>query len=305
MDRSSALAQGRAFLPLPDQTELLFTGPDRYRYLNGQLTNAVSDRMPADRDLPACVLTVKGKLCGLVRLQREPDAIRLNAEPELREDLLARLEKYLIADDVELRDVTGQTQRVHVNAALAPEWIARFRGSRSERLGVEGTDLLCPPDEFPALRRRLTESGFTEVNIEDTEPFRIERGIPRWGAELSADILPMEAGLARVAIDFHKGCYLGQEIISRIRSVGHVNKQVMRLRSRTELRREAKLFLPGTTPDDRPVGWITSAAYSFTLETWVALGYVKSAVTDNRLETREPDGAVTEVEVRGPAGEPQ
>jgi folate-binding protein YgfZ len=131
------------------------------------------------------------------------------------------------------------------------------------------------------------------------ESLRIESGTPRWGAELTEETLPPEAGLDLTAIDYHKGCYIGQEVISRIKSVGHVNRQ---LAGFTALNRLTPLA-PGMTlhPESdpaKPAGEITSAAWSFGLECWAALGYLKRGFAGTALLARAPDGSTVGVQIR-------
>jgi folate-binding protein YgfZ len=106
---------------------------------------------------------------------------------------------------------------------------------------------------------------------------RIEAGCPRWGAELTPETLPPEAGLERTHIDYHKGCYIGQETISRLRSVGHVNRELVGFESVSGqmLAPGLQIFAPDAEPESRPLGQLTSAAWSFALAKPVALGYLK------------------------------
>jgi folate-binding protein YgfZ len=107
------------------------------------------------------------------------------------------------------------------------------------------------------------------------ELLRIEAGIPRWGRELTAETLPPEAGLDRTHIDYHKGCYIGQEVISRVKSVGHVNRHLRGFTSP-----EGKPLPPGgrlfsAAEPARPCGQLTSTAWSFALAMPIGLGYLK------------------------------
>jgi folate-binding protein YgfZ len=130
-----------------------------------------------------------------------------------------------------------------------------------------------------------------------SEVLRIEAGVPRWGRELTEDTLPPEAGLDRTHVDYHKGCYIGQEVISRLKSVGHVNRQLSGFVSAAgePLIPGASLFVPGD--DARAVGMLTSAAYSFALEKPIALGYLKRGSPTGELLARpaEASGAVVTV----------
>src|SRR5205823_5260999 len=96
----------------------------------------------------------------------------------------------------------------------------------SNRFRVPGIDLWFPAGEAASVRAQLKE---TPIDSGTLENLRIEQGIARWGNELSENVIPIEAGLDRNAISYTKGCYLGQEVISRIKSIGHVNRLLMRL----------------------------------------------------------------------------
>ena len=150
--------------------------------------------------------------------------------------------------------------------------------------------------------RTVLRATFVELDEDLLEIFRIEAGIPKWGAELDENTLPNEAGLERDAIDFHKGCYVGQEVISRIKSVGHVNRSLRGFVSDSPLAAGMKLFAPNEAKpneDEKPVGNFTSAAWSFGLEKWAALGYLKRGFDSPVLEARADDGsAVVKVEVK-------
>jgi folate-binding protein YgfZ len=119
-------------------------------------------------------------------------------------------------------------------------------------------------------------SGRVVLSPEDIENLRIERGIPRWGGELDENTLPPEAGLDRTHIDYHKGCYIGQEVISRIKSIGHVNRRLAGFVSTTGARLDSESsIVPAASPDGEPCGVLTSAGWSFALEKPVALGYLR------------------------------
>jgi folate-binding protein YgfZ len=114
----------------------------------------------------------------------------------------------------------------------------------------------------------------TPVSAEELERFRIERGIPRWGTELSEEVIPGEAGLDERAISYIKGCYLGQEIISRLRSLGHVNRHLLgvRLTSGASLQVGDQLVVED---GGKQIGNITSACFSDRLGGWIGLAFVR------------------------------
>jgi len=128
------------------------------------------------------------------------------------------------------------------------------------------------------------------------ETLRIEAGIPRWGFELGEDTLPPEAGLDRTHIDYHKGCYIGQEVISRLKSVGHVNRQLTGFVSEAgaPLSPGMAIFAAASATQ---TGVLTSAAYSFALEKPIALGYLKRGSPLDGLIARPVESTDAEVRV--------
>ena len=209
-------------IDLSGRTLLRLAGGDRQRYLNGQVSNDVR-KLTAENSLAACVTTIKGKLDALVHLTETDDAYLIDTEAALRESIHARLDKYIIADDCELSDVSDDWHLIHVLGGIDSPHPTRA----SERFGQPGTDLWLPTTEpAPAELEFLTAAA--------TESLRIRNGVPQWGAELTPATLPAEARLDETAVDFHKGCYIGQEVISRIKSVGRVNRKLVRLRATAE-----------------------------------------------------------------------
>jgi folate-binding protein YgfZ len=287
-----------ALIDLTDRAKWRLTGADRIRYLNGQVTNDIR-RARADTALTACVTTAKGRLSGLIFVSAAADFLRADAEPELREPLTARLERYIIADDVTLQDVTDEECLFHLlpsaGSSAAVQDIAGIETRTTTRFGRPGLDILAPSAEHP---RILAALATTHVLIPAplAEVFRIEAGIPRWGAELTEETLPPEAGLDLTAVDYHKGCYIGQEVISRIKSVGHVNRQLTGFTAPSPLAPRMTLHNPADAA--KSIGEITSAAWSFGLECWVALGYLKRGFALPALEARSPDGGIVPVQIR-------
>lgn len=251
---------------------LRITGVDRVRFLNGQITNDVR-KAAAERALRACVLSTKGRIDADIFLVVEGESFIVDAEPGTGERLAARLDRYIIADDVQVEDVSDRFALFHVLGPNVPV-IDGSRAVRATRFGIEGTDLwLQRPDYASAVAELSTQLSFCDE--ECAEVFRIERGIPRAGRELTDEIIPTEAGLEASAIDYAKGCYIGQEVISRIKMSGQTNKRLCGLRApgeRSSLAAGMRLF---TVADAKDVGWITSVATSSRLGKTIALGFVK------------------------------
>jgi tRNA-modifying protein YgfZ len=290
----------RGLADLSGRTQLILTGGDRVRYLNGQVSNDVR-KASATEALYACVMTAKGKMCADVFISAETDRLRIDAEGALRESLVARLERYIIADHVVIEDATDSAAILHVfgvERALLPEVEALVRACN--RFGIPGLDLIVDREKFSTVWRLLS-SSLPVASEGECEVLRVERGVPRWGAELSEAILPVEAGLDRTAIDYNKGCYIGQEIVSRLKSVGHVNRHLRGFAAKPgggALRAGMRLMDPAAP--EREAGWITSVVYSSTFSRNLALGYLRRDTRGTTLQARNEAGGevVCEVEVR-------
>ncbi len=199
---------------------LKVVGGDRVRFLNGQVTNDVS-RIPVGEGWYAATCTAKGRMVADFWISNRGEEFWLDTDLSQREVLRERLEKYLIADDV---------------------------------------------DEIKLLR--------------------ILNRVPCWGFELSPEILPPEAGMDRNGIRYDKGCYVGQEVMARIKSIGHVSKLLVQLDSSSEKVpvEGGKIFHQG-----KSVGWITSSILNPLTGKGIALGYVSWLLSATTSEV-EVDG---------------
>lgn len=203
---------------------LKFEGPDTVRFLNGQVTQDVGKIVLSDKAMPACVTDHKGKLQFRVWLHARDEAVLVEAPEDLKEDLEARLTRYLIADDVEVEDLSGQWQLHHLTDFIGEEVdLGNTITKGSARMGSDGLDVWLPAGEANPL------TGIPVLEGDALEALRIERGIPAWGRELTKGILPPEAGLEATDISYTKGCYIGQEVISRIKSAGKVPRRMVQL----------------------------------------------------------------------------
>lgn len=259
---------------------LSFKGPDAVRYLNGQLTQDTRDLSEAA--LPSCVTDAKGKLQAFVHVFRGPgDELWIEAPAEMAGDLEARLTRYLIADDVEVQDLTGQWQLTHIVDAttrpIADGGIVRS----SSRIDESGFDLWLPAG---------SPTGYPLLSPDEAETRRITARISAWGSELTAGMLPPEAGLDRHAISYRKGCYIGQEVLSRIKSAGRVNRRLAAFLVDAEASAGDRLL--GSS--ERPAGTLTSVApRPGDIGRFAALGYLdKSAYEATDLAIAGKPGRV-------------
>ena len=292
-------AQG-AFFDLSPRVKLRLTGADALRFLNGQISNDLR-KATADFAIQASVLSAKGKLNANVFISAETDSFVVDADPEVREELPARIERYIIADDVQIEDVTESFAIFHVIGETKPALSRPLRTVWADRFGCPGWDIWAERAEWERVRQELS-ANLASCDEECAEIFRIERGIPRWGRELTDQIIPTEANLEATSIDYSKGCYIGQEVISRIKMSGQTNKRLCGLVSISGAPLRAGMRLVPDEGDGKEAGWITSATRSPRLEREIALGYVKrgfNSVTA-RFQAIPPEnsgGAKTSVEL--------
>jgi len=262
---------GRCFLDLSDRTKLRLTGTDQLRFVNGQITNDIR-KATASSAIAACVLNVKGKLNAHLFASVRDDSIFIDADPALNEALTGRLERYIIADDVQIEDVSAQFSLFHVIGE--PPNIADGTVLSANRFGQPGFDLWVDSTRHDAVAESLSaEVPFCDRDC--AEVLRIEQGVPSWGRELTEEIIPVEANLEESSIDYAKGCYIGQEVISRMKMSGQRNKSLCGLvvPNDTALISGTKLF--SAADNEREIGWITSAVWSDRLGKYIGLGYLK------------------------------
>jgi folate-binding protein YgfZ len=249
------------------------TGPDAQRYLNGQVTADIT-KLAVGQGCYASVCTAKGRMEGDLFVARHGDAFYLDAAFVLHESLGLRLEKYLIADDAAFEDLAEVWRLSHVFGARPPSIPAGGFSIPNARYGLPGHDVWIAGSAAAIV-------GET-VSADVIETLRLEQGIPIWGAELTPTTLPPEGGPRLLAsISYTKGCYVGQETIARLKSVGHVNRTLVFFRS------DSNAFPSPATKlrqGDREVGVITSGGFSPRLERGVALGYVQRALAEPGTE---------------------
>ena len=248
-------------------------GNDRLRFLNGQATADVG-KATISRAVEACFLDGKGKMTAHGFLFAAPDCIFLDADSALKEILQPRLERYIIADDVSIEDASDRLSILHVLTETAPVLPnAKWTISR-RRFARPGWDLWIDASEHEKAAQKLADA-FSLCDSECAEVLRIEQGIPRWDRELTNEIIPIEANLEERAIDYEKGCYIGQEVISRMKMSGQRNKRLCGLISTKDLPLSPRMNLVAAPGEEKNAGWITSAAHSERLGKEIALGYVR------------------------------
>jgi folate-binding protein YgfZ len=312
----AALRENAGVLDLSFRSRICLTGADRVRFLHGQVTNDVK-RLKTGEGCYAAITTAKGKMESDLNICALQDELLLDLEPGLTDKVSRRLEKYIVSDDVQVVDVTPHygllsvhgpkaeavvkalgiflelaektLQSVKVSDATLGEIYlvghSRIFLNASDAHGLTrrpmGFDLFVPTNSLGAVADKLIAAaksfGGRACGWDALEIARIEAGIPRFGADMDETNIPLEAGIEARAVSYSKGCYIGQEVINRIHSIGHVNKELRGLRLADELKslpaKGDKLF-----HDGKEIGYVTSAIKSPTLNANLALGYVRREV---------------------------
>jgi tRNA-modifying protein YgfZ len=275
-------------------------GRDPLRMIQGLVTNDVAGA-PPDNAVYALLLTPKGKLLADLRVHRRDGELLLESDTGAQANVTDTLRKFvppLFArfepDAVHgVLGVYGPQSRLLVDGLLgtrldehAPEHAgttAEVDGHpvtavRTRWLGVDGWDIIASHDALAAVRALLEDRAVAPLSADALEALRMEAGSPRWGAELTEDVIPLEAGLREAAISETKGCYTGQEIIIRILHRGHVNWHLrgMLLGDAPLPERDTPLL---SAEDGRKLGRITSACASPALGQTIALGYGRRELT--------------------------
>lgn len=260
------------------------------------VSNDVSALSPG-QGLYAAILDVNGKILSDARIRCAEDSFLLDLWEPLKDRILTHLDRYLVADEVEILDLGGHYGIVSLQGPESRALLERLAGGfdigsepygyrrvsleatevdvvRDSHTGEEGFDLVIAAGALLRVVSRIEETGrglsLQWVGREAQETLRIEAGIPLYGVDMDERSLLLETGLDH-AVSFHKGCYLGQEVVERIRSRGHVNRKL------------AGLLLEGKEPPppgaiirhgENEAGKITSAVFSPALGRPIALGYV-------------------------------
>lgn len=262
MSETKALADGTG------RGLIQVTGEDRRRLIHAMSTNHIEEMQPGDQRY-TFFLNAQGRIIADAWVVCGESDLLLDTEAATREKLFAHLDKFIIADDAYLEDVTEQY------AVLVDEEGRRYYPRREEK------------------QAEIERLGRPVLTVEEAEVRRIEKGEPRYGVDIPETVLVQETQQMQ-AVHFAKGCYLGQEIVERVRARATVHKHLWPLRVASEAIPEAHTeFFAGETK----AGWITSAAYSPRLKQVVALGYVSAAYSSGAKEMRLRGGAADGAQV--------
>jgi folate-binding protein YgfZ len=294
-----ALREEAGFL-VRDRAAFTVSGPDGAEYLQGQLTNDIEALEP-DGGCYAALLDRKGHLSSDMRvLRRENGDLWLDLEPGAAEAVLKHLRTYSIGREVQIEDESDRWAIVSLIGpragelsgfeGLGPEHAQRSRQwGGTEVLGVAtdlGVDLIVKAEDAPELEGALSAGGAVRVSDDAAEIVRVETGRPRLGLEMGPEHMPAEAGIVERAVNFEKGCYIGQEPVARLHYRGKPNRTLRGLRLSAPAAQGDSLLL-----GDREVGTVGTTALS-PAHGPIALAIVRREAEDGeRLSVG--DGSIT------------
>lgn len=287
---------GCGVIDLSSRGRIRVSGSEAVLFLNGLITNDMKT-LEDQRWMPAVFPNVQGRLIAAVRVIRLDgnSGFLLDTEAQTHQVLLKTIERFTMAGDFKVNDVSSETSMLTVQGREAKEVIEALIGTsvadiphdgvfetnwnnisttviRASHTGEDGFDLIFQRDAKTAIIDELTTSGATLVSEETFEVLRIEAGVGRFGQDMDETNVVIEANLDD-AISFTKGCYIGQEIIIRIKHRGHVAKKLTGLGFEN-----SEIATPGAlikSSEGKDIGRITSAIFSPLLGKAIALGYVR------------------------------
>lgn len=284
-----------------DRVRIEVTGPDRAKFLHNLTTNEVK-RLPAGRGCEAFVTSLQGKTIAYVIMLAEQDRILVRTDPGGAGLALPHLRKYGVFDDVTIEDVSDMTFEFHLAGARVADLIHEIGGRlleepdyahvattiggqpvrviRESPTTLPGLTIIGARSSAETVREALVKGArdfaVIELDPQTFEVLRIEAGTPVFGKDISEKNLPQEIGRDDRAINFVKGCYLGQETVARIDALGHVNQI---LRGLEIVGSVWSLPAPGwiLKDGDKVVGSVTSGAVSPQRDEIVALAMVRTS----------------------------
>jgi aminomethyltransferase len=274
-----------------DRALISLTGRDRVRWLNGMVSNNVRD-LPEGHGVYAFVLNAQGQIQGELCILNRGESLLLEIDRAQAETLLPLLRRYIIMDKVEVEDLSDKLMTLGLAGPKSAEALgalglnstdlAPLQFRQEQRNGLEITvirgDNSCVPnyelwvakEHAESLWNALVATGAQEINDDALETFRILCGVPKIGQDIRERTLPQETGQER-ALSFTKGCYIGQEIVERIRARGSVHRALVGF----EVEGPAPSSGTKVQYEGKDVGEITSVASAPLKQKLLALGYMR------------------------------
>jgi len=270
------------------------SGSEATMFLNGLITNDVKN-LAQNRWMPAVFPTVQGRLIGAVRVIRANDpSLLIDTETASHEAVLKTISRFTLAGDFKVSDVTAETALLTLQGQGAAEILQNVFDHgvsdlpengvrettwqnfavtiiRASHTGEDGFDLVIDLSRAPELQKALESAGAQPIGADTFEILRVEAGIARFGVDMDETNVVPETNLDD-AVSFTKGCYVGQEIIVRIKHRGHPAKKLTGLRFETDQQIEPGAII--RSQENQEIGRVTSAVISPRSGS-IGLGYVR------------------------------
>lgn len=307
---------GAGLIDLSPRGRILVSGTEAVQFLNGLITNDMKT-LAENSWMPAAFPNVQGRLIASVRVIRLRDdetgqttpvglpslgprenvcpTFLIDTEAATHERVLKTIERFTLAGDFRVKDISSETALLSVQGRKATGAISSVLGESAARLGdneatkikwqesdvtvihathtmADGFDLIVNSNQAIGLWDALHSAGARPVGYDAFEILRIEAGLPRYGADMDETNVVTEAPLD-AAVSYTKGCYVGQEIIARIKYRGHVAKKLSGILFNQPVKVESGAIIKSI--DDKEIGRTTSIAVSPNLGRTIALGYLK------------------------------
>jgi len=268
---------GVGLIDLSARGRISVSGSEAVTFLNGLITNDMKT-LAENESMPAAFANVQGRLLASVRVTRRAHDFLLDTEAVTHEKVIKLIERFTLAGDFKVADLTTDSALISIQGRGASALLEQITLPDDTMVipathtGEDGFDLIISAAEKDRLWQMLVAAGATPVSAEVEEILRIEAGIARYGVDMDETNVVTETNLDD-AVSYTKGCYLGQEIIVRIKHRGHVAKKLTGLRFETDQTIEAGAVI--TSSDDKAIGRVTSATFSPQMQTTIALGYVR------------------------------
>ncbi|HJY80685.1 MAG TPA: aminomethyltransferase family protein [Candidatus Binatia bacterium] len=291
-----AVREQAGLIDLSFRAQVRMTGEDRVAFLQGMVSNDIKALHPGD-GCAATLLTEQGRLVADLRVYALNTSFLLDVDTRIREKMIETLSRFIIADDVEMEDLSETQTTLALQGPLSSQMLVAagltislgkmFQHDEVTLAGVsvrlicatdtgeKGYEILTPSVHAEAVWQALLQAGtplgLRPVGLAAFNTLRIEAGIPWYGVDMDERRIVLEVGLED-AISFKKGCYLGQEVVERATARGHVNRKLTGLLVQSDALPASgdKLF-----HDSQEVGWVTSATVSPRLGRPIALGYIR------------------------------
>lgn len=283
-----ALRTGRAYVDLASWKKISVTGNDAFAWLN-DLVSADLTGLRRGQSRRSLLLSPTGQVRADFTMLEFRDAFLLLQDPSQPHGIDALLERYVLSSDVALEDRTAEFALFALPNRSQPPDLAGADFFTPSCLG-DGVDALVPMDRQGEVATTLAES-LLRAEMDDVEAWRIFRGIPRFGVDVTEDDLPQEGALEE-AVSFTKGCYVGQEAVAKVRNLGHPRRLLLHVEASGQVAHGEPVCVDGTE-----VGRVTSSVETSTGAR--ALAKVRWAAKDRPITTAGGAGLVPVARGRG------